>query len=60
MSIIDIAAGFVAYSILLFIFLGICYVWGYIVCGACRFITDEVIPFIKHFVEPTKKETDDG
>ena len=58
MLIIDIAAGFVAYSILMFMFLFICYAWAICITYTYRFITDEVIPFIKHFIEPTK-ETDD-
>ena len=58
MTIFDLAAGFVAYSILLFMFLFVCYAWAIFIGYTYQFLTDEVIPFIKHFLKPTK-ETDD-
>lgn len=46
MTVIDIAMRFIAYSMILFIFVCVCYVWGYVLCSGYRFIKNEVIPVI--------------
>ena len=46
MGILDIAMGFIAYSIVLFIFVCVCYVWGYVLYSIFKFIKNEVIPVI--------------
>ena len=43
MAIFDLAAGFVAYSILLFMFLFVCYAWAMVLTYAYRFISERIV-----------------